>query len=79
MVVQFEVYFGNMAQVSVVEAFLEDVPRCVVCSCMIYNSLEDQMALLPNQIERLVYLQHVGSKNVDHVQRVVSSPLLCAL
>ena len=72
-----EVYLGNMAQVSVVEAFLENVPRCVVGSYMIYNSLEDQMVLLPNQIERLVHPQRVSSENVDHVQRVVSSPSLC--
>ena len=59
-----------------VEAFLEDKPPSVVGSCMIYNSLVDQMVLLPNQIERLVHLPLVGSENVDHAQGVVSSPLL---
>ena len=61
-----------------VGAFLEDVPASVVGSSMIYTSLADQMVLLPNQIERLVHLQLVGSENVDHAQRVVSSPLPCA-
>ena len=59
-----------------VEAFLEDVPRCVVGSYMIYNSLVDQMVLLPKRIERPVHPQRVSSENVDHVQRVVSSPSL---
>ena len=67
-----------MAQVSVVEASLvEDKPPSVAGSCMIYNSLVDQMVLLPNQIERLVHLQLVCFENVDHAQRVVSSPSLC--
>ena len=77
--VPLEVYLGHMAQVSVVEAFLEDKPPSVVGSSMIYNSPVDQMVLLPNQIKRLVHLQLVGFENVDHVQRVVSSPLLCVL
>ena len=68
-----EVYLESMAQVSMVEAFSQHLPPSTVCSCMIYNSLEDQMVLLPNQIERLVHPQHVGSENVDHAQRVVSS------
>ena len=77
MVVPLEVYFGHKAQVLVVEAFLEDVPPSVVGSSMIYNSLADRMVLLPTRIERSVHLQRVGSENVDHAQRVVSSPLLC--
>ena len=70
------IFLGNMALVLVGEAFLEDVPPSVVGSSMIYNSA-DRMVLLPNQIERSVHLQLVGSENVDHAQRVVSSPLLC--
>ena len=76
-VVQFEVYFEHMAQVSVVEAFLEGVPRCVVGSYMIYNSLVDQMVLLPKRIERQVHPQHVSSVIVDHKQIVMSSPSPC--
>ena len=77
MVVPLEIFLGNKALVLVGEAFLEDVSPSVVGSSMIYNSLADQMVLLPNQIERLVHLQLVGSENVDHAQRVVSSPLRC--
>ena len=70
-----EAYLGNAVKVLVVEAVVGHLPPSVVCSFVIYNSPEDQMVLLPNQIERLVHLQCVGSENVDHVWRVVSSPL----
>ena len=79
MVVPLEVYPESMALVSVVEAFIGHLPPSVVYSYVISNSLEDQTALLPNQIEILVHLQHVGSRNVDHVGRVVSSPSPCVL
>ena len=77
MVVPFEASLENAVKVLVVEAFIGHLPPSVMCSFVIYNSPGDQMFLLSNQIEILVHLQCVGSKNVDHVQRVVSSPSLC--
>ena len=74
-----EVYLESMAHVLVVEAFSQHLPPSVVCSYMIFSSLEDWMVVLSNQIKRLAHLQHVGSENVDHVQRVVSSPSLGVL
>ena len=78
-VIPIEVYLESMPHVSMVEAFSQHLPPFVVCSYMIYNSLEDQMVLLSNQIGRLVRLQHVSSENVDQLQRVVSSPSLRVL
>ena len=79
MVVPFEGYLENAVKVLVVEAFVGQLPPSRECSCMIYNSLEDRMVLLPNPIKRLVHPQLVGSETVDHAQRVVSSPLPCVL
>ena len=69
-----EAYLENDVQVFVVEAFFGHLPLSVVYQVVIYTLLVSRMVLLLNQIERLVYLQHVSFENVDHVQRVVSSP-----
>ena len=78
MAVPLEVYLGHKAQDLVVGAFLEDVPPSVVGSSMIYNSLADGMVLPPNQTGRLVHPRRVHFGLVDHGQRVVTSPSLCA-
>ena len=69
----------SMALVSMVEAFSQYLPPSIVCSCMIYNSLEDWMVMLPNQIERLVHPPLLGSETVDHAEGGVITLVVCSV